>query len=129
MITTTIAEKACYVRFDYRPEYLFASIEGDEGDLDARRRLWQMIAAEYKTKRYERILVVENCSEVLSTADVFQLASEIPSMGFAGGRSAYVDANLANSEIVEFGETVAINRGMNCAVFSTVEDAEKWLMK
>jgi hypothetical protein len=39
---------------------------------------------------------------------------------------AYVDQEQ-DFEVVKFAETVAVNRGIPVAVFSSVEDAENWL--
>jgi hypothetical protein len=39
---------------------------------------------------------------------------------------AYVDEQQ-DFEVVKFAETVAVNRGIPVAVFSSVEDAENWL--
>jgi hypothetical protein len=41
---------------------------------------------------------------------------------------AYVDVNGA-SDLMHFAETVAVNRGLPIAVFSTIADAETWLLK
>jgi hypothetical protein len=40
---------------------------------------------------------------------------------------AYVDVH-AEGNLMQFAETVAVNRGVRVAVFSTVADAAKWLM-
>jgi hypothetical protein len=64
----------------------------------------------------------------LGALDVFQIASEASSK--AGGTLkaiAYVDVN-AEGNMMQFAETVAVNRGVPVVVFSTVADAEKWLL-
>jgi hypothetical protein len=40
---------------------------------------------------------------------------------------AYVDVN-ADGDLMQFAETVAVNRMLPVAVFSNVADAEKWLL-
>jgi hypothetical protein len=60
--------------------------------------------------------------------DVFKIASEGCSR--AKGRLkaiAYVDVN-AEGDLMQFAENVAVNRGFPVAVFSSVADAEKWLL-
>jgi hypothetical protein len=50
--------------------------------------------------------------------------------GSAAGRFdafAYVDVN-AEGNLMKFAENVAYNRGARIAVFSTVADAELWLL-
>jgi hypothetical protein len=39
---------------------------------------------------------------------------------------AYVDVNAAG-DVMQFAETVAVNRAVPVTVFSTVADAEQWL--
>ncbi|MDH5501485.1 MAG: hypothetical protein OEY72_10345 [Gammaproteobacteria bacterium] len=41
---------------------------------------------------------------------------------------AYVDVN-AEGELMQFKETVAVNRGMTVKVFSSVDETEKWLLE
>lgn len=40
---------------------------------------------------------------------------------------AYVDIN-AEGDMMQFAETVAVNRGLYAKVFPTVDEAEKWLI-
>jgi hypothetical protein len=64
----------------------------------------------------------------LGTMEVFQIVSE--GSRNAGGTYtafAYVDVN-AKGDLMQFAETVAVNRGVPVVVFATVADAEKWLL-
>jgi len=40
---------------------------------------------------------------------------------------AYVDVN-AEGDLMKFAETIAVNRSVPMAIFSTVADAEEWLL-
>lgn len=65
----------------------------------------------------------------LSTFPVFKIASE----GSERARGlmhaiAYVDVNAAG-KLMDFAETVAVNRGLPLAVFATVEQAREWLLR
>ncbi len=43
---------------------------------------------------------------------------------------AYVDTNIEHGEAnSQFGETVAVNRGLNVRVFSNAPEAEEWLLE
>jgi hypothetical protein len=82
--------------------------------------------------------VARNCSRVLieerlegprlETLDVFEIAMK-GSRRAAGVLSmiAYVDVNTAGA-LMRFAETVAVNRALPVSVFSTVADAEQWLL-
>src|SRR4030065_2207201 len=76
-----------------------------------------------------RVLIEERLDGPrLNTLDVFQIASEGSAHG--GGilkAIAYVDVN-AEGDLMKFAETVAVNRALPVVVFSTVADAEKWLL-
>jgi hypothetical protein len=62
----------------------------------------------------------------LGAMDVFRIAGGGKAAGVYNA-FAYVDVN-ADGNLMEFAETVAINRGVPVAVFSTVADAERWLL-
>jgi hypothetical protein len=77
-----------------------------------------------------RVLLEEHLTgPSLSTVEAFEIASE----GSLNARSivqqiAYVDTNPEHdSSLLEFVETVALNRGVRVRVFGTVGEAEAWL--
>jgi len=59
---------------------------------------------------------------------MYQIASEIPQMGFLGIRIAFVDQYIEQQSLNEFGEIVATNRGIHGKIFSDFDEAEKWLL-
>ena len=64
----------------------------------------------------------------LGTLDVFQLAAEGSARALGSFEAvAYVDVN-AEGDLMKFAETVAINRAMPLRVFSSVPEAEGWLL-
>jgi hypothetical protein len=77
-----------------------------------------------------RLLIEEHLEGPrLSTFPVYKVASE----GSERARGlmhaiAYVDAN-AEGHLMEFAETVAVNRGLPIAVFATVGEAREWLLR
>jgi hypothetical protein len=59
--------------------------------------------------------------------DVFQIALDGSSKATGTYRAfAYVDVN-ADGDLMQLAETVALNRALPVAVFSTVADAKRWL--
>ena len=60
--------------------------------------------------------------------DVFQIVADESgrSQGFFKA-VAYVDVN-AEGDSMKFAETVAVNRGLPVRVFTSVGDAEQWLL-
>jgi hypothetical protein len=82
-----------------------------------------------KSSNYSRVLIEEHLEGPrLKTLDVFQIASEGSAFSQGMLKSiAYVDIN-AEDDLMKFAETVAVNRSSPIRVFSTVPDAEKWLL-
>ena len=111
-----------------KPAYLHAVVTG---------RNTRENVAEY-LEEIRRECIVRNCFRVLveerlegprlGTTDVFQIVSEGSSKASGTYKAiAYVDVN-ATGDLMQFAETVAVNRGVPVVVFSTVADAEKWLL-
>lgn len=118
----------CKVTIHQKPTYLHAIVTGQNNRENVERYL-QEIRGECIARRCFRVLVEERLEGPrLGAMDVFRIA-------IAGGSKAtgvynafaYVDVN-AEGSLMEFAETAAINRGVPVAVFSTVADAEKWLL-
>jgi hypothetical protein len=108
--------------------YLHATVTGRNTRENVTRYL-EAIVGECKARGCFRVLVEERLAGPrLGTTDVFMIAVE----GSTKARGtikeiAYVDVN-ADGDLMKFAETVAVNRGVRVAVFSTVEDAERWLL-
>ena len=112
-----------------KPTYLHAVVTGRNSRENVQRYLEELLQ-ECSARRCFRVLIEERLEGPrLQTVDVFEIVME----GSRDARNtmsaiAYVDVN-ATSELMHFAETVAVNRGLPVAVFATVADAERWLMK
>ena len=111
-----------------KPDYLHAIVTGQNSKENVTRYLEQ-IREECTARNCHRVLVEERLEGPrLGTMDVFLIvAQESVKARGAVREFAYVDVN-AEGDLMPFAETVAVNRGMRAAVFSTVADAEKWLL-
>jgi hypothetical protein len=111
-----------------KPTYLHAIVSGLNNEENVMRYLGE-IQRECTARGCPRVLIEERLEGPrLNTMGVFQIASEGTSrvQGFFEA-IAYVDVN-AEGDLMEFAETVAVNRGLPVAVFSSVSEAEKWLL-
>jgi hypothetical protein len=64
----------------------------------------------------------------LRAIDVFNIVSEASNRSQRNFEAiAYVDV-FAEGSVMKFAETVAVNRGVSVLVFSSVREAENWLM-
>jgi hypothetical protein len=113
---------------DPKPAYLHAIVTGVNSKVVVTRYL-EDIRRECAARGCFRVLIEEHLEGPrLQTMDVFQIAAD-------GSRSAlgvfhamaYVDVN-ADGGLMKFAETVAVNRGIPVRLFSSVADAEKWLL-
>lgn len=113
---------------DKKPTYLHFIVTGRNSKENVARYLAE-IRRECMARNCFRVLIEERLEGPrLGTVDVFHIAAE----GSLQARSllkavAYVDVN-AEGNLMKFAETVALNRALPVAVFSTVADAERWLL-
>ena len=121
------APKPYRITFDQRPEYLYAYVEGERDSYAISIAFWREIARECELRGTTRVLIDENIEQNVSVAEIYQVASEIPSM-FSGIAIAFRDRHADQAEINEFGELVAQNRGIVGKFFVELEEAEKWLL-
>ena len=124
---TPAAEYRCEV--EPRAGYLYISVRGENTVANVRRILSDVLAACAQHGR-SRVLLEEHLSgPSLGMVEAFEIVSE----GSASARSvvqqiAYVDTNPEHdSSLLDFVETVAVNRGVHVRVFATVPEAEAWL--
>ena len=111
-----------------KPEYLHAIVTGMNSRENVEHYL-DDIRRECLARGYSRVLI-EECLEGprLGTMDVFQIAAEGSKDGFGYFKAiAYVDVN-AEGDLMQFAENVAFNRGLPVRTFSSVTDAEQWLL-
>jgi len=113
--------------FEVRPDYLYVYVEGERDSYEISSEYWREVADEAARLGIKRILIDENIPDPSTLGDVFKLATEIPNMGFGSSRIAFVDRYLDHNEINEFGELVAVNRGVNAKVFNDIASGEAWL--
>lgn len=111
------------------PTFLHAIVTGTN-DADTVSRYLDELRRECIARRCYRLLIEERLEGArLGTFPVYQVASE----GSERARGllhaiAYVDVH-ADGGLMDFAETVALNRGLPVAVFPTVEQARAWLLR
>jgi len=113
---------------DQKPTYLHVIVTGRNSRENVVRYLEETLR-ECTARSCFRVLIEERLDGPrLGTLDVFQIVSEASSKAEGILKAiAYVDVN-AESNLMQFAETVAVNRALPVVVFSTVADAEKWLL-
>jgi hypothetical protein len=116
------------VSFHQKPTYLHAVVTGRNSKENVIRYL-EDVLRECSSHGYHRVLIEERLEGPrLGTLDIYTIVSR--AAGQASGllrAVAYVDVNSEGS-LMRFAETVALNRALPVAVFSSVADAEGWLL-
>ena len=110
-----------------KPTYLHAFVTGENTAENVVGYL-QDLQRECEARQCFNVLIEENLTgRRLETWDVYQIASDSSAHARGVFRAiAYVDVN-AGGELMKFAETVANNRGVPMALFTTVAEAEQWL--
>lgn len=114
--------------YEYRPQYLYVYVKGEQDSYEISKQYWQEVANECKKSNCKKVLIDEDITENVSMTEMYKFASEILQLGFLGIRVAFVDRRSEQQQLNKFGETVATNRGLFSRVFNDTEEAEKWLL-
>lgn len=115
--------------FEQRPEYLYAHLQAEATDVDKAVRYWQNIVDKCRELDFKRLLVVQEIPGGLSVTDTFLLATKVAAMGINGIKLAFVDPETHLYETHQFGQMAAGNRGVWVEVFTTIPEAENWLLQ
>jgi hypothetical protein len=114
---------------DQKPTYLHVIVTGDNSKENVASYL-EEVFRECEDRNCPRVLVEERLEGPrLSTMDVFDLASMGGARPIPAVKAiAYVDVHAA-SDMMQFAETVAVNRGFPMKAFAAVAEAEEWLVR
>jgi hypothetical protein len=116
------------ITFEHRQHYLYVYVTGDQDSYEVSRSYWLEVAEECRKTGYKKVLIDEDIENMVSIAEVYKLASELPQMGFQGVRVAFYDRFADHADLNQFGELVATNRGLLARVFNDPQKAEDWLL-
>ena len=111
--------------------YLHVKVTGANTKENVLRYVSEIQAACIEKQR-NKVLIEENLiGPSLGTLNIFDITStkgeEAARLGF---KLAYVDINKQHDmDVLQFGEVVARNRGLEIRVFQTVSEAELWLVE
>ena len=111
-----------------KADYLHAIVTGQNSFENIKKYL-QQILHECKAANCSYLLIEERLEGPrLNTMDVFEIASIEGRKAFGSFKAiAHVDIN-AEGDLMKFAETVAVNRALPVRTFSTLPEAERWLI-
>jgi hypothetical protein len=112
-----------------KPTYLHAKGFGEQTEANARQFLIDAYRACVEHNMSSLLLEMCFTGRALSVASAYSVISERSHDGSMLKSIAYVDGNPAhaNTEMPEFAELIAKNRGVNVRLFANVAAAERWL--
>lgn len=111
--------------FEDRGQYLYAHLTGTDS-YAASLSYWNEISDEVRKFDFRRLLVHENLIGHVNEGEVFDIICDLVPSGL-GIKVAFYDENRADADINELGLLIASNRGIDVRMFSSLEDAEKWI--
>ena len=117
------------LEFEKRPDYLYARVAADSADEPTAVEYWKAIIDKCRELGVKRLLVEQLIPTGMSMTDTFELATEIAAMEVFGIKIAFVDSYIEHADVNQFGEMVAGNRGVWAKVFTTIPEAENWLLQ
>jgi hypothetical protein len=111
-----------------KPNYLHAIVIGQNTKENVAAYI-EELQREMTGRNCRRLLIEERLEGPrLRAIDVFNVVSEASDRANRIFKAiAYVDV-YAEGGAMKFAETIAVNRGVSVLMFSTVSEAEKWLM-
>lgn len=119
------------LQFEVTDNMLVVEIRGDRaaGDLSSNAKsAWSRIAAVCDENRQSRILVISHATGRYRTYNAYEINSTLDECGIRKSwKIAFVNLDKESYQDIEFGETVAVNRGFQLKVFPTEAAARAWL--
>jgi hypothetical protein len=115
------------IKFEERKGYLYAFVSGERDSVNTSLCYAKEIVAECTARKFQKVLVEEDFKTQLSITELFQVASEYPSIAGAL-QVAFIDRQLDQHSRNMFGLTVAVNRGLHARIFQDAKEAEEWLL-
>ncbi len=113
-----------------RGDYLYAYYEAQRDSIQLSNEIWKRIANAVEEAGHTKLLVVENIKENPSTVlEMYQIIQASFNLGFVGKSIAFVDLIEEHFKHNKFGETLAVNLGINARQFKTVQEAKNWFKK
>lgn len=114
--------------FEQKATYVHVTVIGQNSRETAALYV-QEVLRECIARNCDRLLLEERLEGPrLPMLDVFEIVTDISKKALGRLKAiGYVDVNAAG-DLMKFAETVALNRSMPMRVFSTVAEAEKWLL-
>ncbi|HAH52185.1 MAG TPA: hypothetical protein DF712_18250 [Balneola sp.] len=116
------------LEIEQREEYVYAYYEAEKDSVALSNKLWGKISTAMSSSDLSKLLVVENIKiNPGSVLEIYNIVNAAVKLDFRGMTIAFVDLIEDHYSSNKFGETLAVNLGVNGKIFRTIEEAEEWL--
>ena len=115
------------IRFEDRGEYLYAYVTGPKDSQEISIDYWQRVIDECRKRDFKKLLIEEDLPNQATTVEIFNMIKALAEMITFPLKIAFYDREAEHLDLNLFGETVAVNRGVDGRVFPDLEDAVNWL--
>ncbi|MFY0697538.1 MAG: hypothetical protein JXR11_06785 [Balneola sp.] len=120
--------KGYKLKIEQREDYLYAYYEAEKDSIALSNELWEKISSSMKDSALSKLLVVENIkTNPGSVLEMYNIVNAAIKLDFRGKAIAFVDLIDDHYNSNKFGETLAVNLGVNGRLFKTQDEAKKWL--
>ncbi|MBY4597176.1 hypothetical protein K3217_16780 [bacterium BD-1] len=113
--------------FEDRPDYFYAAVSGPRDSQEISQAYWTLVAAECQRRNARKLLVVENLGDFEGERNMPFTVDYLFALGLDKLKVAFVIGRVELLPQMEHGEILALERGANGRVFSSVAMAERWL--
>lgn len=111
-----------------RDGYLYARLASDENNGAILVSAFQEITARCRSIGVSKVFVEHATPTALSTGEAYDAAVGVVELDLAGVKIAYLDRDPTHLETNQFGELVAVNRGLVGKAFADEGEAMNWLL-
>jgi len=116
------------VQFIEKQQYLHVKVTGENSIENVKQYLQEVLKKCIETRSSHLLIEEQLEGPRLDMLKVFEIAAEGSTQAHGVFKAvAYVDTN-AVGDLMQFAETVAVNRAMPVKIFSSVTAAEQWLL-
>jgi len=119
------AEKSHTIEIDDRGDYVYVLVGGDKLTANIAAGYWNEIAQKCFELDCRKVLIEKNFKESVGPDEMLHMADHVGSL-LPNRRIAFVD-RYSHDSINELGKRLARNRNVVMQIFTSVEDAERWL--
>lgn len=116
------------IRFEARPDYLYAYVEGEVVSAEARVDSWKAMISRARSEGKTKLLAVRDSPGTRSLTEGSLAGLRLIEWGVDDLKIAFVDLSPENRESNEFCELIAANRGTAYRTFDNEKAAVRWLL-